>query len=135
MIKWTEQKLKDAGYEIQNAKITYIDLSAEDHGCLTLSMALDGSGWGCVYGGYKLGTAGTYMKEEELCGSAAGLECIIRIMHTLGVDRFTELNGKYIRVATKGWGSSISIVGNIINDKWFDQKSFFEDFKQNTGAQ
>lgn len=130
MIKWTEQKLKDAGYEIQNAKITSIDLSAEDHGCLTLSMAIDGGGWGCVYGGYKLGTAGTYMEEESLSGSAAGLECIIRIMHTLGVDRFTGLNGKYIRVATKGWGSSISIIGNIINDKWFDQKSFFEDLKR-----
>lgn len=134
MIKWTEQKLIEEGYEIHNARITHIDLSSEDHGCLSLEMALDGGGWGCVYGGYKLGTAGTYMKEEALCGSAAGLECIIRIMHTLGVDRFTELNGKYIRVATKGWGSSISIIGNIINDKWFDQKSFFEDLKQDTGA-
>lgn len=131
MIKWTEQKLIEEGYKIQNARITHIDLSSEAHGCLSLKMVLDGGGWGCVYGGYKLGTAGTYMKEESLSGSAAGLECIIRIMHTLGVDLFTELNGKYIRVATKGWGDSVNIIGNILNDKWFDQKSFFEDTKDN----
>ena len=133
MIKWTEQKLIEEGYKIQNARITHIDLSSEDHGCLSLEMGLDGGGWGCVYGGYKLGTAGTYMKEETLSGSAEGLECIIRIMHTVGVDSFVELKDKYVRVATKGWGDSVNIIGNILNDKWFDQKSFFEDYKQNTG--
>lgn len=36
------EQLVAAGYKIENAKITSVDLSMEDHGCLTLSMVLDG---------------------------------------------------------------------------------------------
>ena len=35
--------------------------------------------------------------------------------------------GKYVRVATKGWGSTVKIIGNILEDKWFDYESFFDD--------
>jgi hypothetical protein len=49
MKHWTKKELKEAGYEIENAKITNVDLSMADHGCLTLSMTLDGEGWGVVY--------------------------------------------------------------------------------------
>lgn len=52
MKKWTEDELINAGYRIENAKITKVDLSMEDHGCLTLELTLEGKGlllWGlCV---------------------------------------------------------------------------------------
>ena len=47
--------LLNAGYRIENARIISADLTMEDHGCLTLYMTLEGSGFGCVYGGYCLG--------------------------------------------------------------------------------
>ena len=112
MKKYTQEQLTASGYIIKNALITNVDLSMADHGCLTLAMTLEGGSWGVVYG-------------------AAGMEYLMRIMDTVGVEKFQELKGKYVRVATKGWGSSVKIIGNIINDKWFDAETFFTDKKEN----
>ena len=100
----------------------------EDHGCLTLSMVLDGGGWGCTYGGYCLGHG--YLGASSFDGSPKGLEYIMRIMDTVGVSKFSELEGKYVRVATKGWGDIIKIIGNVIKDQWFDPEAFFKDGKE-----
>lgn len=125
MKKWNKDALVDAGYKIENVKITSVDLSMEDHGCLTLSICLDGYGWGCVYGGYVLGNG--YVDAEEFEGSAKGMESIMRIMDVVGVSRFNAMKGKIVRVATKGFGSSIKIIGNVLSDKWFDAESFYSE--------
>ena len=44
----------------------------------------------------------------------------MRIMDTVGVEKWEDLKDKFIRVATKNWGDTIKISGNIIKDKWFD---------------
>lgn len=129
MKKYTQDELTDLGYRIENALITNADLSMADHGCLTLSITLDGGGWGVVYGGYCLGHG--YLGADNFDGSASGLESIMRIMDVVGVERFQDLKGKYVRVATKGWGSSVKIIGNILRGKWFDAETFFAD-KENT---
>ncbi len=129
MIKWNKELLLEEGYKIENAKITFVDLSMEDHGCLTLRMGLDGSGWGCVYGGYCLGHG--YVGADEFEGSAKGMEYLMRIMDVVGVGRFDLMKGVFVRTATKGWGDSVKIIGNIIEDKWFDPESFFKD-KENS---
>lgn len=121
------KQLLGNGYEIENAKITYVDLSMEDHGVLTLNMTLEGSAWGCVYGGYCLGHG--YLGAKEFNGSSKAIEYIMRIMDTVGVSKFQDLNGKYVRVATKGWGSSVKIIGNVISEKWFDPEEFFNETK------
>ena len=54
----------------------------------------------------------------------------MRIMDTVGVSKFSELEGKYVRVATKGWGDIIKIIGNVIKDQWFDPEAFFKDGKE-----
>lgn len=131
MIKWTEEKLKEEGYEIKNACITSVDISTEVHCCATLKMTLEGDGWGVCYGGYNLGRAGTYIKREEIESSGECFESILQIMWTLGTDSLVELKGKYCRVATKGWGSSVKIIGNLIKDEWFDYGSFFEKEGEN----
>lgn len=125
MKKWTLEKLQDAGYKIENAKIGMSDLSMSDYGVLSLSISLKGASWGCVYGGYVLGHG--YVGADDFDGSSAGIECIERIMDVVGVDRFRNMDGKYIRVATKGFSTPVEIIGNIVEDKWFDQKSFFAD--------
>lgn len=51
----------------------------------------------------------------------------MRIMDVVGVSRLEDMKGKYIRVATKGWGSTVKIIGNIINNRWFDYDSFFKE--------
>ena len=127
MKKYTQEQLTEAGYSIENALITNVDLSMADHGCLTLAMTLEGGGWGVVYGGYCLGKGYLGADDDFFDGSAAGMEYLIRIMDTVGVEKFQDLKGKYVRVANKGWGSSVKIIGHIIKDKWFDAETFFAD--------
>ena len=126
MRKYTYNTLIDEGYTVENALIKSVDLSMADHGCLTLAMTLDGSGWGVVYGGYCLGHGYLGADEETFRGSAAGMEYLLRIMDTVGVERFQDLKDKYVRVKSEGWGSTMHCIGNLIEDKWFDLKEFFE---------
>lgn len=131
MKNYTYEQLIASGYRIENALITNVDLSMADYGCLTLAMTLEGGGWGVVYGGYCLGKGYLGADDNFFSGSASGMEYLIRIMDTVGVERFQDLKGKYVRVALKGWGSSVKIIGNIIKDQWFDAETFFEDKKEN----
>lgn len=126
MKEWNRDKLEAEGYKIENAYITHVDLSMADHGVLTLEISLEGNSWGCVYGGYVLGQG--YLGAKEFKGSEQGLESIMRIMDVVGVDKFNKMAGTLIRVATKGWGSSVKIIGNAIKDQWFDINTFFEDY-------
>jgi len=111
--------------EIMNAKITNVSLSMRDHGCLTYGLTLDMGGAGCIYGGICIGHG--YLGSDHFDGSAKGLEALMRIMDVVGVERWEDLNGKYCRVVSDGRGSIISKIGNIIEDKWFDQKEFFKN--------
>lgn len=131
MKNYTYDKLTASGYSIENALIKNVDLSMADHGCLTLAMTLEGGGWGVVYGGYCLGKGYLGADDDFFDGSAAGMEYLIRIMDTVGVEKFQDLKGKYVRVALKGWGSSVKIIGNIIKDQWFDAETFFADKEEN----
>lgn len=129
MKEWTCKELINAGYKIENAQITFVDLSMADHACLTLKLALKGEGWCCVYGGYCLGHGYVGADKDFFDASAEGLLSIIRIMDVIETETFNGMNNKYVRVATKGWGDSIKIIGNITKDKWFDYESFYEDLK------
>ena len=51
----------------------------------------------------------------------------MKIMDTVGVDAWEDLVGCYARVKVGGLGSRVSCIGNIIKDKWFDMKEFFEN--------
>lgn len=117
--------------EIENAKIFSADLSMEDHGVLTFDLVLEGNGWGCNFGGRVLGKGWLGASDDDFEGYAAGTEVIMRIMNVVGVTRFSELKGKYVRVKHEGWGKEISAIGNIIEDKWFSYKEFFAKKKEN----
>ena len=128
MKEWTQKELEEAGYKIENAQISSADLSMADYGVLTLEMPITGSGWGCVYGGRVIGKG--YLGANEFKGSSMGIEYIMRIMDIVGVEKFNEMSGKYIRVARTGWGNPIRIIGNLIENRWFDADRFFENTKE-----
>lgn len=127
MIDWSEEKLIEAGYQIKNAKIINIDLSTANYCAADLSITLEGNGWGVVMGGYKLANAGTYINFEEVKGHKEGFEAILKIMWVLNNDSLFGLKGQYVRVATKGWGDTVKIIGHITKDQWFDYGSFFKE--------
>ena len=109
--------------EISNAKIENASITMADHGCLTWYLSLKGSGWGVSIGGYVIGHG--YLDAKEFKGSEKGTESLMRVMDTIGVEKWEDLPGKYVRVYSEGWGSQITKFGNIIEDKWFDCREFF----------
>lgn len=126
MKKRTQKSLLEEGYTIENAQITNVSLNMENHGCLCLDLTIEWDGCGCVYGGYCLGKGYVGANDDFFSGSEKGLEAIMRIMDTVGQSELSKLKGQYIRVAHKGWGSSVKIIGNIVKDKWFDYEKHFE---------
>lgn len=115
--------------KIENAKITDVTLSMADHGCLTFDIFVDGGGWSCAIGGYRIGY-GHLGASEFVTENGYGLEAMMRIMDVVGVDRWENLVGKYCRVKSDGWGSTIKVIGNIVEDKWFNLEKFFEEKKK-----
>ena len=113
--------------EIKNALITFADLSMADHGAFTLRIGIKFDQ--CVHteiGGYALGHG--YIGASQFEGSPKGIEEIMRIMDVVGVDRFSELEGKYIRIVDEGWNKPIKKFGNILEDKWFDYEEFYKNW-------
>lgn len=125
MHNYTEKELIELGYELKNAKITDVSLTMGNYGSLTSWLVLNGNGWATSYGGRCLGHG--YLGSKEFTGSPNGIEYLMRIMDVAGVESWGDLENKYVRVAMKGWGDSVKIIGNLIDDKWFDSDSFFAD--------
>ena len=117
--------------EIENAKIEDVSITMADHGCLTFWITLKGNGWVTKYGGYAIGHG--YLGSETFESSSKGLEAMMRIMDTVGVDRWEDLPNHYVRVEYTSLGVPITKIGNIIKDKWFDIKEFFSDKKKQSG--
>lgn len=61
--------------------------------------------------------------DDFFSGYEKGTESIMRIMDTVGQSDLLNLKGQYIRIAYKGIGNPVEIIGNIIQDKWFNYKS------------
>lgn len=109
--------------EIINMQITETSLTMKDHGCLTFWIHLKGCSIGGSIGGYCIGHG--YLGAKHFDGSPNGLEAMARIMDTVGVDTWEDLPGKYIRIKDPGLGGTITKIGNLIENKWFDIKEFF----------
>ena len=110
---------------IVNAKITGTTLTMEAHGCLSFYIFVECDGWSCGIGGYCIGHGYVGCNAEEFSSSEKGLVAMMRIMDVVGVEKWEDLPGKYIRIVDDGWGSKITKIGNIVKDKWFDIKEFF----------
>ena len=115
--------------KVENALITNASISMADHGCLTFNLVLKGNGWGCSYGGYCIAHGYKGAKEFN-AKNGSGLVAMMRIMDVVGVSRWEDIPGQYVRVDVgDGWGSTITRIGNVIEDKWFDIEKFFESYK------
>ena len=109
---------------IENAQISNVTISMADHGCLTFGVYLDGGSWGCCFGGYCIGHG--YLGADKFTAeSGNGLVAMMRIMDTVGVEKWEHLKGKYVRCKVGRGSEGIDEIGNIIKDKWFNIRNFF----------
>jgi hypothetical protein len=113
--------------KIENAKISDVSISMADHCCLTFNVFIEGDGWFTSFGGYVNGHG--YLGSDYWDGCGSGIVAMMKIMDTVGVENWEDLKGRYVRVENDGWGYSVCKIGNIIKDKWFDIKEFFEKTK------
>ncbi len=112
---------------ILNAHITSVSLGYEDHGILTFGLGLDiADGTSCVFGGYALDEYDNETK-KRYCPPYS-MELITRIMKVVGVSKWEDCKGKYIRVVSNGWDKSITKIGNLMKDEWLDIPEFFKEY-------
>lgn len=116
-------KNSDTNTIYENAKITDVSLGIGDHCCLTFSIALKGLGWGASFGGYNL----TFFNGTSFEGSEKGLEALTRIIDVVGVSKWEDIKGHYVRV--KQEDRLVVGIGNIIEDKWFEPREFFKEIE------
>ena len=50
-------------------------------------------------------------------------------MKTVGVEKWEQLQGKYLRVVYER-REPIKEIGNLMKDQWFDIKEFFEKYSE-----
>ena len=114
---------------IENAMISKASISMADHGCLTFWVYLDGGGWSCGFGGYCIGKG--YLGADKFTAeNGHGLEAMMRIMDVVGVEKWEDLKGKYVRCKVGRGSEGIDEIGNIIKDKWFNIREFFASKKE-----
>lgn len=111
--------------DIRNMRIESVSLTMADHGVLTFYVHLTTCSLCAGYGGYVIGKG--CLGADNFEGSAKGLEAMMRIMDVVGVDTWEDLPNKYIRAIIPKFNEPITVIGNIMEDKWFDIKQFFEE--------
>lgn len=114
--------------EIKNAKITSTTLGHEDHGIFTCMIYLDyGDSSGQGFGGYALDIPKKDTKGKFLSrvGTSYGMQFIIELLKVVGVDKWEDLPGEYIRVEAEH--TEIHRIGNLLRDEWFDPKQLTYD--------
>ena len=110
--------------EIKNAQIESTMLGREDHGIMTFMIFVKFDKCvACGVGGYALDGYDKNLQQRVFC--ANGMEAVSKILDVVGVDKWEDLPGKYIRIKDNGWGSTIDEIGNLMEDKWFNLREFF----------
>jgi hypothetical protein len=126
--------------EIKNAQITGTKLGREDHGIMTFMIFVRFDvAVTCGIGGYCLDQAVTTYADDKPYHTqrvfrAEGLEAISKVLDTVGVDNWEDLKGKYIRIKDNGWGKSIDEIGNLMEEKWFNMREFFENAQKGVNS-
>ena len=120
-------------YSGQIGTIKRTSLGIEDHGIVTSMLHIEWTGGGIGVGGYCLDTPrkDDDGKHHGRIGTAYGLDHIMRILETVGVDSWEQLPGKQVIVlfeGTGGWGSVSCGIAGITNEKVLDIKAHAESF-------
>ena len=106
------------------AKIDSTTLGYEAHGILTAYLNLSWGSSGIAIGGYSLDTPKEGRRDFARVGTAYGLDHLIRIMETVGVEKWEALKGQQVIVLFEGdndntWGMKAAGIAGMLNDRVF----------------
>lgn len=106
--------------KVINGKIESTMLGIEDHGIMSFFLHLKFDGTGQGFGGYAL-DQWSEVKDKRV-GSGFGIECIRYILETVGVSKWEDLKGKYVRVQYEKdeWSGPIIAIGHIVENRWYN---------------
>lgn len=107
-----------------NAIITSATIK-EEHGVLSAWLMLDYGGSGQGFGGYVLYLPQSFTHHKDPQNNCAGI-FIWRCMEIGGVDSWSQLVGKSVRVRKDDEFGPIKAIGHIIKDNWFDPEAEFK---------
>lgn len=111
--------------EIRNAIIEDARIVIEECGLLSAYLYLDYGDSGQSFGGYALYLPDGF-KYHSIMKSSAG-HFIFRCLEIAGVDEWSKLKGKAIRV--KQDHCKVYAIGHIVKDDWFCPSEDFKDEK------
>ncbi len=107
---------------ISNAKIISTHLGFEDHGIFTFILTVQYGDNSCQGIGLIAMDTPNHDEQGKFIGRIAtreGMQMIMDILETVGVDRWERLQHQHVRVEHEGWGSSATRIGHITEDRWF----------------
>ena len=99
----------------KNAIIKDAEIANDDHGLLTAWLTLDYGGTEQGFGGYALYLPTTFSHHQQDAPWAGHF--IWRVMEIAGVEKWSQLAGKTIRVRAAHEG--VEAIGHIVKDDWF----------------
>lgn len=111
--------------ETVNAIIESAEITNDDHGLLSAWLGLDYGGTGQGFGGWALYLPKSFSHHK--LESVAG-HYIWRVMEIAGVERWSQLKGRTIRVK-KTWGK-VEAIGHIVKDDWFCPEDDFKPLRE-----
>lgn len=105
--------------ETKNAVIESTTLGYEGHGIFSAYLQLSYGGSGQSFGGYAMDEyVGVRGERGARIGTAYGMDFIIAVMKTVGVESWEDLKGKHIRVTASS--DKVHSIGHFLEDRWFD---------------
>ena len=98
-----------------NAIIESTMLGIEDHGIMTFFLYLQYNSCGQGFGGYCL-------KGDK------SIEAIRKVLETVGVMKWEDLKGKYVRIRKPDtYNGRIEAIGHIVEDRWWSPTEHWVD--------
>lgn len=102
----------DKPHIIQNAIINKVELTTKDYDVLVLWLHLTlGDAGGIAFGGWNLGN-------EKFQPNHGGW-WITRCLEIAGVDEWSKLPGRTIRIRMADFSGPVLAIGHIVKDDWF----------------
>ncbi len=96
--------------QIKSTQLEFYDKYIDSQNIMTLYLFLEGSGWGCGFGGVVVDktNTGDFLKKS-----------IKGILTCLKIPTWENLPNTFIRAEVKGIGQGIDKIGHLIEDRWF----------------